>query len=647
MDNQDDEAVSLAAALGCDAANAADQKARRERKKEKKKERKVQKKQKKDSLEKQTVKEPEKAVQAPPSTAATSAPTTPVKNGRYGPRGPYKKREKHSGVTPKSGTKRKRDSRTLADNKVAIDKSIMKGDSWLGHNFLEDLKKSMGNVHGDFSQQVEVGSSPASPPKKMPGRPPGKKVGAEAVAKKTFRMIKTPVPVHSVASMLLSGSNRTPVPLPETSSHVSTHASSELKPNWTTTTHPESQVLVTETPPSKMQRTPVITTRQPAIAFSLTEPTAPAATNLKNTKKGATPTKTVVSSEGSVNPLTSSQTAFTSSNLSTFKQPLNDKPKARLRGVRAMSIGTTSSDSSSSTHPDIRDMLKRVAKPYTRSGAPDDPFTLSEPKKKQAPREAHAEAKSSAFIAAYETFRKTVNFSDESEYYEEYLELKYDSNVAGALPCLKKATGCSTKSETLLRLQKEDSDGIIKVLTTTEAVANAAEDNIARCSIAENTLKVNIAARLPVPIGNVEGSYRLYCPAYTSTHVDKYGYGQRRIIINSIPGSSPHYTARLCIPPRSMPFNIIGFDAPPHASFRTTVLKTVAEGYKLDVIFLGNGFLKLRVDVHLLLMGKRADGGRGRAQEGVWEFLGVSDQALVWEPVVDELEREGRRLFKR
>jgi hypothetical protein len=92
-----------------------------------------------------------------------------------------------------------------------------------------------------------------------------------------------------------------------------------------------------------------------------------------------------------------------------------------------------------------------------------------------------------------------------------------------------------------------------------------------------------------------------------------------------------------------MLFSILSFSVPPHASFRTTTVKTSAEGYKMDVVFLGNGYLQLRVDLSLLLSGKPTETKEGKRV--VMEFVGVHERAVVWERREDELEVVGRRLF--
>ena len=170
-----------------------------------------------------------------------------------------------------------------------------------------------------------------------------------------------------------------------------------------------------------------------------------------------------------------------------------------------------------------------------------------------------------------------------------------------------------------------------------------------RGAAAEWFLARSISARVPVPLGKLEGQWKLYCPAYAEAHLDRYGYGQRTVSLWSVPGSvsaidsHARYTARLSIPPRSMVYSVEDFPVPPHASFRSTTVQTTEEKYKMDFIFLGNGFLLLRVDLSLLLSGKEMRNNNGRRV--VMEFIGVHDQAVVWEEKEDEVEAEGKRLF--
>jgi hypothetical protein len=508
------------------------------------------------------------------------------------------------------------------------------------------------------------------------------KAPTASTLEKTSKVIKTPVPVPSVASAMPSEPKqtpvplpqRTPVPLPQKSPRALNNSATESSAKKTKAVSPQSEVLVAETPPSQMSRTPATTPRVSAIPFSLSKASSAAVSTTKKAPgvddslpdiplmvaaKVAKTDKHVMGSQGSVNPLTSSQVeGFTSMNLMHFKQPLNDLPKPRPRGRCAVSEATsTTSSSSCSTTRSIRDMFLRPNKPYTRPGEELSP--LNNNKKKHA--EKHNEANLATFTTTFTASQHTVNFTDEAEYLEEYEEWLSDSEAAGPLPCLHKATGCSPKSEQLLHLQRTTctSTPALKVILTNESEAERASAAITRVQTASTFLRHSILTRVPIPLGPISGSWTLYCPKYTASHIDKYGFRQRNLRIYSITGlssTSNAYTARLSIPPRSMSYVIQAFEAPPHASFRTTVFKTVPEGYKLHVMFLGNGYLKLRVDLQLLLMGKSAaeskagtlgKQGKSRAEEGVWEFLGVHEKAVVWEPVVDELEKEGRKLLAR
>jgi hypothetical protein len=697
----------------------------RMKRKQEKREWKEKRRQKKALLEAQMEKESGTVEKTPQAYSTDTTPAASAKNGRYGPRGPrgpYKKREKAPDGTPVPTMKRKREGDAHIGASGVASNNV---NSLLDPNFLSGLKRTMGDLGAVFGQPVETTeSSTESPPRKR-GRPLGWRQNATG----DFTKNKTPdahitvTPIIASSTIkskaratetdMASGSRldkspkmiRTPVPLPQKSSR----RMSEPQVGQTTSIRPEAEVLVTETPPSRMRQTPATTPRQLSIPFLLSKTSSLSGKQPLKMKKGPTidisplegpmsaskkltrVDKHVIGSQGSVNPLTSSQAdAFTSSNLMSYKQKFNDTPKPRPRRRRAVSEAMSFTSSSSSTTPSIRDMLTHTPKPYTRPATASDPFTSSPKKKKKTEKaiDTHDEADTTTFTATYKASRDTVNFTDETEYLAEYDAHVAAGSAAGPLPCLHKATGCSSKSEQVLRMQREDPSNVLKMTVTNESDAVLSAALITRAQQGTTFLRHAITARIPVPIGWVDGVWKLFCPEYTAAHVDKYGFGQRTLSIHSVVGNggslfkAPYfpspcsssslskqmqttYTARLHIPPRSMAFTLAEFVAPPHASFRATTLKTVAEGYKMEVIFLGNGYLKLRVDVHLLLMGKsaaeaftRVGGGGGgglggnkaaggkaaKPAFGIWEFLGVHEKAVVWTPQVDELEVEGRRL---
>jgi hypothetical protein len=673
----------------------------RAKRKQEKRERKEAKRLKREAKAAKATAEPEIAEEAekvedkqktPPADTTTETLTaTPVKNRRCGPRGPYKKKEIGPDGTPVSAAKkRKRENEVPIDNPVDTNKGLTNADSWLGPNFMKNLNDALNGRGSILDRQNNSTATPTEPSKKKLGRPVGsskktivksgepkpkpkpkakrQKLDKAPVASNletASKMIKTSVPVPFVASALPSEPKTTPVPPPQKSPRILKDNMNKSPAEKTKAASLESEVLVNETPLSQMSRTPATTPRVQAIPFSL----SPAITTAKKTKKApstqesspdiplmvstklAKANKHIIGSQGSVNPLTSSQVdSLTSANLMRFKQPLNDAPKPRLRSRRSVSEApSTSSSSSSTTSRSIRDMLLRPGKPYTRPGDELSPFN----KKKHV--EKHDEANLATFSSAFAASQRTINFTDEAEYLEEYSEWLSDREAAGPLLCLKQASGCTPKSEQLLHLQRSDDTSALKVIVTNESEAETTASDMVRAQAASTFLRYSIQTRIPMPLGSIEGTFKLYCPKYTATHVDKYGFGQRTLSISSIAGLNPMsgaYTARLYIPPRSMPYPIQAFEAPPHASFRTIMLKTVAEGYKMDVMFLGNGYLKLRVDLCLVLTGKSAaetkvgkgKEGKMKAGEGIWEFLGVNEKAVVWEPEVDELERQGRKL---
>ncbi|KAF1945372.1 hypothetical protein EJ02DRAFT_431722 [Clathrospora elynae] len=634
----EDDAVEPAA-VASDGAEPDDEKARRKNeKRDKKRERHSLGSQAKRELRKAKKKERRRSLEAQAADTPTVPPPKATPTGTpksiRGPRDPYKKREKTSDDAETSLKKCKRENDVHA---VAF--TLLSGP----RETPVPLPPQNVFTSSRLMETLAATTEPSGPPPKKRGRPPGKEPkGLE----KAFTMIKTPVPVPSIASTLLSGPRKTQVPLP------SQKMPAPLSQQPPKTARSSSQVLVAETPPSQMMPA---ATREPAIPFSL----AKASTGRKTSKK-ATPTinispattvediqapisapaklpkaaKIIGSSQTTLN---SNWNVFTSSNLMSYKQPLNDAPKPRPRGRRATSVAA-STTSSTSSGMSIPDMFNRVGKPYTRPGGQIDPFFSR--KKKYV--ETHNEASLEDFTTSFRASQKSVNFADEMEYLDDYREWQIITDSAGTLPCLDIATGCTPKGEELLRLRRQDPSNVLRLLVTTEADATALADAKQRCDEAENLLARAVTMRIPVPLGCIEGLWKLFSPKYSDTHVDKLGFGQRSISINSIAGfkSGSTYTARLFLPPRSMAFTIRSFDVPPHASFRTTLMKTTVEGYRMEVMFMGNGYFKLRVDLQLLLKGKAMEG-----QHTCLEFIGVHEKAAVWKPEVDELEVEGRKLF--
>lgn len=496
----------------------------------------------------------------------------------------------------------------------------------------------------------------------------------------------TPLPAPS-PPVFSSPLKKTPIPLPQ---NAFSHIVNASKPDRIG--RRDSRLLVLETPPDLLPQTPVQLLDTP-IPFKLT-----GAANDKKMKTEAKQAEETIHS-----PLPSSFTpappssassapstgrklqlardgrvSLTTSNLlryTTTTQPLSDGPKPRPKSF-SRAASTASTTTSAGTTPSIADVFARIGrKPYSRSGALTDPFTNTTTSAARSPRETHAEASAAAFTAAFLAAQRTVNFSDEAEYLAADTTWR-QSNIQREtpLPCLgQKASGCNPKRERVLRLSKasgdeeaRDSSSALKALAgkDTAAVAAAADtavlaDASHRSTTARQFLAHAIAARIPVPIGVLEGVWKLFCPAYAESHIDKYGYGQRSLSLFSVPASSSLcaagerlFTARLSIPPRSMLFSLNAFAVPPHAGFRATKVRTSAEGYGLQVVWLGNGYLVLRVDLGLLLSGKEmGKGGKGKGKgnrvegAGVMEFWGVHERATVWEVEEDELEKEGRRVF--
>ncbi|KAF3005723.1 hypothetical protein E8E13_006164 [Curvularia kusanoi] len=510
-----------------------------------------------------------------------------------------------------------------------------------------------------------------------------------------------PVPIPPSSPPIFSSLlKKTPVPLPQNAfSHTA---------NANRVGRRDSRLLVQETPPSLLSLPAASPPDTSPIPFNLF--------NTTQTKQNRKADKAHASLSSSNHHKKSSTNPLTASNLTTYTTttaPLNHDPKPRP--IAASSAGSTTSVG---TTPSIAAWFERVGKPYS---APFDP-KQQKPTHLSRGKETHDESNITDFTALYTATERSINFSDEREYLAKHKlwreeSVQYSSNSESAgLPCLgQKASGCNPKREKKMQTQTQaqaqshhpssaapPSETKPQPAAGSETDTNAATlaDAAQRGLSAETFLAYAVAARVPVPPGALEGMYKLFCPAYSTTHVDKYGGGQRSLSLFTVAGgdtSSPAslYTARLCIPPRSVLFGLDTFEVPPHASFRAVGVKTEEEGYGMQIVFLGNGYLLLRVDLRLLLSGKGgrvkgggegdggADGEREREKEKqvegkedaengagkkrgrkrkevdakekakgesvVMEFLGVHEKAVMWEgekeKSEEELERVGRKLF--
>lgn len=276
-----------------------------------------------------------------------------------------------------------------------------------------------------------------------------------------------------------------------------------------------------------------------------------------------------------------------------------------------------------------------------RSGAGDDPFTAADPKPKKTSQTREEDA-FDVFNENFLTMEKGVNWVEEDKYLVEQMRWDKDHQV---VPCLNKMTGCTAKKEELLRQSKEEGMEFLAQLETEDGDLVKLQEASAQAQRAEDLLMLATKAHVPVPVGRIEGKWTLYSPRYAETHFDKYGYGQRTLVISSIAGfrHKDCFTARLQIPPRTMSYTILTFHAPPHASFRTTTVKTASEGYTVELIFLGNGYLQLRADLRLFLSGTIR---KPHEEDHVMEFIGIHDKATEWlTELKDDVEEEGRKLF--
>jgi hypothetical protein len=320
--------------------------------------------------------------------------------------------------------------------------------------------------------------------------------------------------------------------------------------------------------------------------------------------------------------------------------------------TRQVSGGSSTATSlpSSSSSTSFPALFNRVGMPYARSGAGSDAFVQLEVKEKDS-IEMHEESNLKTFRKKFRHAQQTINFSDELDYLKEYLTWNAANYAAVPYPCLSKATGCNARKEAIIQSAKDQGQIVNRFQESGGINLDAMTDASFRTQKAEEFLMTTIRARIPVPIGTLAGEYKLFSPKYSEHHYDLYCLGERTLTIYSVAGMKAEgaFKARLNIKPRPASFVIQPFTAPPHASFRTTVITTTPEGanpvrYKIEVVFLGNGYLQLRADLNSLLRGKQTEAMA--VKSSYMEFLGVHEKALQWKmEIKDEIQEEGKRLF--
>jgi hypothetical protein len=429
--------------------------------------------------------------------------------------------------------------------------------------------------------------------------------------------------------------NNTPIPPPPNSSFGKASVVAAPKQRRPQKGLHDPEVLVLETPPAKRHVTsslpqnagastgPVKTEQiSPIEVSSASESESDDEDSLLPKSAPAALPKTKIVFE-----LPSSQASLTTSNLNRYTQPLSDQAKPRPCSGRSSSVSSASSLS-------IKDAFARVPKPLV-TNIESNPF-LTPISRKKVENEVRHMADAQMFNSAFQAFATSVNMIDEQVYLNQHLDWRTANDAAGPLPCLKSATGCNSKAEQHIRVLKENTTNLLQMTTNSDKNQLAFEVSVAATIEAEKFLQNAVATGIPVPTGNLEGKYTLYCPKYAETHADKYGFGLRELYISKPAGFNGNtYTARLVIPPRPVAYRILSFDPPPNASFRTTKLTASAEGYTMDLVVLGNGYILLRVDVGLFLTGKRTVMGGDSGQEICMEFFGMKEEATKWSGIED------------
>ncbi|ORX97017.1 hypothetical protein BCR34DRAFT_619522 [Clohesyomyces aquaticus] len=571
--------------------------------------------------------------------------------------GKKKKRNRNSDDVQFSKKKRKHAWTVGLETKMLTDGDNTEGSFIIGAHIVEDMKLLMSGI-GD-------GLFPTFPNSPSPQKVEQKSKSQRKKHNKSDNRIGENSNDPNLSGNHFKGSSyasepqQSPIPIPSASQKSAFCAMKKAK-KLERSTKATPDVLVPETPPtSKGFRTVQDAMKTPIPFPALLQGPQFAPKNLEKGHIGNTPSfhgrlKDAqkpqdndkirgVRKQGRKSDIPFPLTPNTTRNITKELTDYESMPKLALTGVSRASSAMNSLPSSPDSNPDLTTLYDRIGKPYARSGAGADAFVKPEKKRKKH-RETHEEAPFKIFTKAFADVKTAVNFSDELGYLQEYVAWLQANITNVPLPCLGKASGCTPKKEAIMRQVKENPDVLV--------LPDGSQGHYALCEAtrcakkAEEFLEMTVRAGVPVPVGPVEGTWALYCPHYADHHFDRYGCGMRTFTVSSIAGFAHQniYTARLSIPPRSTGFSILSFSPPPHASFRTMTIQTAAEGYRMEVTFLGNGYMQLRLDLNLLLRGKPSELVGGKK---VWmEFVGVHQKkALQWVEKKDELEEAGKKYF--
>lgn len=199
---------------------------------------------------------------------------------------------------------------------------------------------------------------------------------------------------------------------------------------------------------------------------------------------------------------------------------------------------------------------------------------------------------------------------EEFDYREEEEELDYRSCYISS----RELESDESWDRSVCRLRREEDQ-----LWLREAIRNAQEsdgERHAEVREAYSALETAVKAGEQVPIGPVSdegGIWYLFCAEYHWHYFDQ-AHLTKRIhfgnMFDGIPGyprcGSGQIAAELHIDPAGH-CDFLPFDKPAYASLEPITLKSM-RGDEAQVIFLGNGFLKLKIDLDVLQTRKRRRG---------------------------------------
>lgn len=589
------------------------------------------------------------------------------------------KKEKGTSERGTSGKKRKRESATVLDlnsPNTPRYRPPFNDRSVLGGSFIDSLKATMGDISSSFntlppptaiekpkkkkskldltsdktrrkSKEIKVTGTSIPPSVEKPSKTKKAKSYGDLKIAVTSSPTKTPVPLPEPRTPQKPALKQTPVPLPQQSPYRRLRAATEPPQQHGKSHSEDAAPRGPRAQESQIPRTPA-TGSNAIVPLSSTRRTT-ASEKAKHKVNDYRQSLLTAFKDVQIPVSAPSQTSLTTSNPTHYKQALSDvaKPRPRGRGrgrprnrsrSRSRALSVTSNGSGKS----ILDAFARGGGPQgeafsTLVGTPGSPSPVKSRKQRRSSKKHTS--------VPHQPHPSTP--TNQKSLYTVLLHHRTTLPHSSQLPCLSRPHGCTPSLEHILRLSHTSPSPLLRIHVSSPTDTARLHRATQRTQTAETFLRHAFAAGVGVPVGEVRGRWKVFCPGYAGAHGDVWGFGRRTLRIKTVAGG---YEVGLRLPPREEDISIGGIEAPVWAGFGRVRMggEGVGKeggGVEMEIVFLGNGYMLVYMELGMLVNGERGDGHEDG--KGVMvEVLGVHEKAVVWDHDDEEeiAENEGEDL---